>query len=374
MVVDHGVIRWMADVPPDILGYPYSSSDPLSLLNFLTIARRPIPNLLPSNIEKSLEIASIPLQHAGAGFLIRSAELRDRIETFVDHVENLMELLGKYQDRYTIGMQVLSRCKNAKYSRSCLLEVDAFHKIKLSEDDFAPRPIYNLSNGKTGRMTITAGSQILTSPHEVKKCIRSRFDGGKIIEIDFSALEPRTALAIMGSELAQIPDIYTHIGSLFSPPLDREKAKQVTISFLYGATKGTIRHLVDGGPEIDGELDKLKVMFGFDEIVDNAIAEVKRQGFFRNHAGRPIFPQSSKRGLLFNNFCQSSAVDVALSGFSALLDEMSVSCLAEPLYFIHDALILDVPATELDLVKEKCAYLPTYLGINFPTKVKILHN
>ena len=305
---------------------------------------------------------------------MRPEELRTRIVEFVAEMDKLLLPLLPYLETYARGMKVLAKCQDAKYSVSHLKIADPGRKINLNRDGYAPRPIYNLSNGKTGRMTIVSGSQMLTAPREVKECIRSRFEGGAIVEIDYSALEPRTALAIIGSDLALSADIYEHVAGIFSPRLSREKAKQVTISFLYGAAKSTIRHFIDATSSIDAELDGLRELFGFDEIVNSAITEISENGFFRNHAGRPISPQSSKRGLLFNNFCQSSAVDVALSGFSHLLKYIEDNLGAIPLYFIHDALILDVPPGDLDALKDASAHLPTYLGVDFPTKIKILHN
>jgi len=375
ILVDDGVMSWCDEIPPKILGYPFQGSHPMALTRFLTIGNREIPALLPTNIEKSLTVSGIPLEQAGASFLLRPGELQKNIDVFIRDVENCLEPLRSYQETYVRGMSVLDQCRPALYSSSALSTLSDGKKIVIDSSGFAKRSIYNLSGGKTGRMTIQTGPPILTCSRAIKECIRSRFVGGKIVEIDFSALEPRTALAMIGSPLAEVPDIYTHVASLFSPVLSREIAKQVTISFLYGAAKSTIKHLVGEQISLDTNLNKLKDVFGFATVVSTAVQEIKSHGFFKNHSGRPIYPQSNKHGLLFNNVCQSSAVDVALSGFSNLLADMTTSNMRSvPLYFIHDAMILDVPPDELAVVGEKSLTLPTYFGLNFPTKVKILHN
>lgn len=375
LLVINGSIAWSDILPDDALGYALPDFHPRALSRFLTIAGRPAPKLLPENIEKSLLVSQIPLAHAGASYLLRPQNLRKCVDQFVTQVEGLLEMLSQYQKTYITGAMTLAQCQPAKYSRECLERLNVGKKIILDREGFATKSTYSLSDSKTGRMTVVAGPQILTCSRDVKKCIRSRFTGGSIVEIDFSALEPRTALAVIGSPLATSPDIYAEVAQLFSPALSRDIAKQVTISFLYGAAKNTIRHLVGAVDQIDEPLNNLRQMFGFDAIVDRGIAEIREQGFFRNHAGRPIFPQSSKRGLIFNNFCQSTAVDVALSGFSRLLNYIAEKeCSAVPLYFIHDALILDVPPDEVELIQGEGKLLQTYLGINFPTKIKILHN
>jgi len=373
LLVDGAEVSWVDDVPYGILDYASCEHD--SLLNFLAVLDDvEIPELLPENIRETLEITGIPRSCSGAGFLLRAKELHGLIHSFVSKIAPLVEILEPYQKTYFRNAKVLSKCQDALYSPARLKVVDTMQKITLNRDGFASHPVYNIGKGKTGRMSVVKGSQILTCPREVKECIRSRFEGGKIVEIDFSSLEPRTALAVMGSSLAESPDIYSHVGDLFSPPLSREKAKQVTISFLYGAAKSTIQNLIGRPDKIETQLAALHKMFGFNEVVDNAAGQVVEFGFFRNHAGRPIYPQSSKKGLLFNNYCQSSAVDVALSGFSYLLEYVEQNTRAVPLYFIHDAIILDVPPDDYDKIEKESKFLPTYLGINFPTKIKTLHN
>jgi len=375
LLVSSKNLQWVEKIDPHILGYAYSKFHPFSLSSFLRISAESTPHLLPENIRKSLDICNISFEQSGAGFLMRPAELQKRIVDFVEEVGCLFEPLLPYLETYVQNIEVLSRCLPAHYSVELLKEVNHAGKITLDESGHAPKPIYSLSHSKTGRMTIVGGAQILTTPRELKHCIRSRFKNGTIIEIDYSALEPRTALAVIGSGLASSPDIYEHVAKIFSPGLPRETAKQVTISFLYGAAKNTIRRLIGTSKDIDSELQKLKKLFGFEKIVTQAEIEIQKNGYFKNHAGRPIRVDSIKRGLLFNNFCQSTAVDVALSGFANLLDEMQATNFqAVPLYFIHDAIILDVPAEELDRLEKISFSLPTCLGIDFPTKMKILNN
>ena len=44
---------------------------------------------------------------------------------------------------------------------------------------------------------------------------------------------------------------------------------------------------------------------------------------------------------------------------------------ARPLCFIHDAILIDSPTEEIDCLSQMSEELPTYLGINFPTKITI---
>jgi hypothetical protein len=222
-------------------------------------------------------------------------------------------------------------------------------------------------------MSVISGLNVLTLEKGFKSKLKSRYENGKIVEIDYSALEPRVALAVSESPLALVTDVYTEIGDMIGLS-DRGTVKQLIISFLYGAGNATMRRLTNLS---DRELsDRLKIMsklFKRAEIVRSLRKQLAKTGYFVNHAGRPVFPGSEKEGLLFNNYCQSSAVDVALSGFATLLQNISAEEMkSTPLCFIHDAILLDVPEEEIENLRKFSAKLHTYMGIEFPTKLTVI--
>ena len=58
--------------------------------------------------------------------------------------------------------------------------------------------------------------------------------------------------------------------------------------------------------------------------------------------------------LLISYYVQSSCVDTVLLGFSHLCDRIK-SLGAQPIYVIHDALLIDVPNSSIDDFMEICA-------------------
>jgi hypothetical protein len=222
-------------------------------------------------------------------------------------------------------------------------------------------------------MSVISGPNVLTMQKDVKQKIASRFPGGKIVEIDYSALEPRVALAVAESNFASSGDMYSELGNVIEIS-DRAVAKQLIISFLYGAGFSTMCRLTGlSDLQLAGKINELKKIFRQDVIVEKIKLDLKDKEYFYNHAGRPIFPTSDRFGVLFNNFCQSTAVDVSLSGFSALLTNMQQAGLsAQPVCFIHDAVLIDTPAEEVDTLSQMSRKLPTYLGIDFPTKLTVV--
>jgi len=369
LAVTEDTLQWCNTPPPDFLQED-TSTGPGTVGAYLKILNKEI-NFLPSELESSLLAAKIPTLQAGLCHILRPQEFRDLLTYYTKRVNKTIYNFKRYIPTYLRNCTVLSKCTPAKFDLECLKHYD---KLNLNTDGFAPTPIYDLAGTKTGRMRVVGGTQVLTMPREIKRFIRSRYKDGVVVEIDFSALEPRTALCIAQSNFADSDDIYLKIAEIFGG-ISRDVAKQITISFLYGAAPNTVRRLAGHVENFDEKLKSLREIFGFESIVEKALDEINTNGFFYNHAGRPLNPQSDKKGLIYNNFCQSSAVDVALSGFSNMLEQFQDKCPSViPLFFIHDALILDLKSEDLSIVGEISRGINTYLNVKFPTKLKILNN
>jgi len=324
-------------------------------------------NFIPSEIINTLSVCNIPIHKAGLSYLVRKQELNDILELHKRNVDIAIGVMGEYIKIYSDNIHTLNSCSPCRF-------LTTVEDIDITPEGFADPVKYNTVT-KTGRMSVVSGPSFLTMKKDTKSKIISRFQNGKIIEIDFSALEPRTALAIAGSEFAESDDVYAVVGDILGIN-SRPVAKQATISFLYGANITTISKLIDMPlKSLRPKLNYLKQIFKYDEIISKIHAELKANAYFKNHFGRVIFPDSNRDGVLFNNFCQSSAVDVALSGFASLLkqikDKNMNTC---NVCFIHDAVLLDVPESEIEALKLMATKLPTRLGINFPVKLKIVDN
>ena len=340
-------------------------SSPGTLSSFCRVLNVDL-NVVPDDIAKSLAVVDIPESMAGLTHIMRPVDLAKQLSQHREIVGDVFSKCGGYVERYIQNIATLNSCLPMKFKT-------APEGVQIDSGSFARRVVYDTSLTKTGRMKVVSGPNVLTLKKEFKQLLCSRHNDGLIVELDFSALEPRTALAVNGKDFGA--DIYSIIGDDLGIN-DRNVAKQVIISFLYGAGVRSICRLSGiGASTLEPKLKKLKKIFMFDKAVAAIRAQCTAQGYFYNHAGRPIFPASDKPGLLFNNFAQSSAVDTALSGFASLFEMIrEKNLLTVPICFIHDAVLLDVPCTELEDIKAMSAKLPTYLGIDFPTKLKVVNN
>ena len=69
-------------------------------------------------------------------------------------------------------------------------------------------------------------------------------------------------------------------------------------------------------------------------------------GRIKNFFGRPIKPSSARDSLLYNNYIQSTGVDVALLGFGQILDKAPSR--VRPIFFIHDAMLVDIHPDDIE--------------------------
>lgn len=205
--------------------------------------------------------------------------------------------------------------------------LDSFLPIKFNECE----KIRYTHGTKTGRLRVDSGPKVLTVSKQHRRVLTSRYPGGKIVSIDFISLEPRLALFTVGKSVRG--DVYDEISRVSGEP--RAKTKIATLSFLYGAGAS------------DGVSEKLRrhvrEYFNVRELHKRIEESSGRNGY-----GRPLDVDEDR--LLIPHWVQSTAVDVCLLAFSELAERLSG--IADPLFLVHDAMFLDVPAENTERLSE----------------------
>ena len=208
--------------------------------------------------------------------------------------------------------------------------------------------IYSTVNTSTGRMTIEKGPQILTAPKEVRNFLVSKYPAGKVIQADLISLEPRVGRLLTGGSVER--DVYESIGKeLFQGKLSREQVKKSLLCAMYGAGQRTLKSLLPPGTKVKEVTESLRKYIDFYEVVRSKRVELRENGQMKNYFGRPIVPSSDRDSVIYNNWLQSTAVDIALLSFEKLIEKMSF---ADPVFLIHDAILFDVPGEYLDKAEE----------------------
>lgn len=228
---------------------------------------------------------------------------------------------------------------------------------------------YSMSGTVTGRLVVTEGPNILTLPASVRSCIRSKYERGKVLQIDLVSAEPHLALLMVSKEVPK--DIYSHISEkVLENSVSRSQSKLVTLSSLYGQSASNLKKSLPDHINARDVIKKTKEYFHTDKLRSMLLTQIKTDRF-RNVLGRPIFLEESRKDLIISYFLQSSIAELSLVLFSKFSRERRSVI---PYYMIHDALIFDADETTAsDLLASKVLDIE-YGGWKFQAKVTCLDN
>jgi len=243
---------------------------------------------------------------------------------------------------------------------------------------------YGQTSTSTGRFNSSSPNlQQLPSRKEQGKEIReafvSRFPGGKILAVDYSQAELRI-LAHMGQEKVFIKayqnkeDVHTSVASevVFEVPRDKVTPEQRTIvktinfGLLYGMrAKKLAKTLNISVEEATAIMEKyMAKMIGLKKFLDNARSYLAINGYTENFFGRrryipKIFSndqldQWSAEREGANNIIQSTNADIIKIAMIRIQDMLERNRYKTKMIMqVHDELVFDVPADEIDTVKNK---------------------
>lgn len=320
------------------------------------------PSFLSEEQIKAFSILGIEKEIIPAVYVYQQdkfkTKLDDNIRRSSEAIQSLLE--SGYMETFHKEQEVLRGMSRGKIRYEDLLKFfknksngkrigdSVLNSFKPDSSGFMKKAVYSTVGTSTGRMTIDSGPQILTAPKEVRNFLVSKYPGGKIIQADLISLEPRTGRLLTGQHVDN--DVYSSIGkNLFQNKLSRDQVKKSLLCAIYGAGTRTLRSLLPPDIKAEEVVESLKKYINFQEVVDSKKKELKENGKMKNHFGRPVTPSSDREAVIYNNWLQSTSVDIALLSFRKLLSKMSF---ADPVFLIHDAILLDVPAKYLKDAEE----------------------
>lgn len=206
-----------------------------------------------------------------------------------------------------------------------------------NRDSLCKKTYYNLVNNISGRLTVKSGPSILTLPKRHRKILDSRFSNGEVLSLDFSSLEPRFCLSLIGKQIKG--DLYDEIKNVLGLDVDRIIIKRAVISVLYGAHYTSLKGLSESRAK--DVFHNVKEFFELDKLLEFA-TNIDDNGLRKNYFGRPLWNlEEQKENILINNYVQSSAVDLALSYFTNLVNKLDTKNFV-PIFVLHDAIIFDI--------------------------------
>jgi DNA polymerase I-like protein with 3'-5' exonuclease and polymerase domains len=219
---------------------------------------------------------------------------------------------------------------------------------------------------------VKSGPQILTLKREHRDLVVPSMPNGKIMYVDFAALEARVLLYEAGGQCSDV-DLYGMIArDLFGGTVSRDAVKLAVISELYGSGKHTLGETLQiSGDPLDRFIAKIKGFFKTNDLKARVKDQYVKLGYIRNRHGRMVKIDEPIDRIFVNSYAQSTGVDVSLLGFNELLKSLKhTKC--RPLFVLHDALIVDVPEESVDeLMQIESVKVPGYVQ-SFKLKVQMM--
>lgn len=285
---------------------------------------------------------------------------RTFVKGIVDQVVVAMAKLpvNYFRGTWVPGNAVIRSLKPAKVDATIfqrLVEarvgnVAAVRTFAPDHEGFAEPVAYDRFGTLTGRLTVVKGPNILTLKREHRDMLVPSTSDGCIVSVDFAALEARVVLYEAGKSCSE-PDLYGVISRELG--CDRKAVKGAVISELYGSSRFALgKALGINGKELNAFVKKVRASFNTPELLKRIKSQFYATGKITNRYGRPVTIDEPQDNIFMNYYAQSTGVDVTLLGFNKIIERLAKEASGiRPLFLLHDALFLDVPACHVPLVE-----------------------
>lgn len=226
--------------------------------------------------------------------------------------------------------------------------------------------------------------------YPIKRMFVTRFEGGALLQMDYSSLESRVlALAAGDDEMTQAfldnGDIHKETASItYGIPIEkvtndmREMAKAVTFGIAYGETPFSF------APKHDMSVQEAEDVFekyfqnkpNVKAFIDRTHEQVKRDGFVETLHGfrrnlRDVYSQDRSK----QNEALRQSVNTKIQGSGAFLTNSSVIYIhkwleqnnlrSKIILTVHDSIVIDCPPEEVHIVAQAARYIMENLPIDW---------
>lgn len=335
----------------------------------------------PTQFVNMMATVSPDMSHVPWQRVMPVAAHRAFVKKIVDQVVVAMATAhtGFYRNTWVPGNKVLTSLQRAKVNVPRFNElieqnvgnIRSVESFRPNSECYAKPVTYDRFGTLTGRLTVTSGPMILTLKREYRDMIAPSTPNGRIVSIDFAALEARVLLYEAGRRCDE-QDLYGMLARELG--YDRKSVKGAVISELYGSSKWALGNALGiSGKELNEFVKKIKGHFNTQVLLRRIKQQFVETGFIYNRYGRRVLIDEPADNIFINYYAQSTGSDVALLGFSKIVEKLSTAAPGvRPLFLLHDALILDVPGEQVnDVVEIKTVTVPGYVQA-WPLKVEVM--
>jgi len=205
---------------------------------------------------------------------------------------------------------------------------------------------------------------------EHRSALKSSFSGGKVMSLDFSALEARILLYESGGSCDE-SDLYTSLAHRLGG-IPRAVVKGAILAELYGSSKNSLAlSLGLSDSALNDFIKRIREVIDVRALLSRLRAQHSDLGYITNKHGRRIKVSRPQDNIFINYYAQSTGVDVSLLGFKSIVDSLG-SDGVRPLFVLHDALMLDVRGDRVSDVRSVVDVSVPGFEQKFPVKCEIL--
>lgn len=247
-------------------------------------------------------------------------------------------------------------------------------KFKKSSDGMPyVKLLYSNKRTITGRINCADrrfNPQMLAKDSYDRKMIVSRFNGGKIIVLDYVSFETKLALFFsqdeefikkfkdkdLHEETAKVIFKKTHTNTK-----ERSIGKSINHTLIYGGGEEVLKKILKEVPDVDGAIlrvrDFLSPIIEFSKQIQSSYDDM---GYIINSFGTIVKPQ--KNWATFSNFISAMAADILVEKLF-LIRNFFVNKKSKFIFQVHDSFIIDIHPDEHDLIKEIKSVLSSFTNI-----------
>lgn len=258
-------------------------------------------------------------------------------ETIQNYFLHLAQHEKNYLEVFSAILSFVKEMKSAKYDLDLLRSNSDFCKFDAFLDDLGncEAPKYNNTNSSTGRLTVLEGPNVLTANASFKSALVSSYQKGQVVQIDVVSAEPKIAWLEAGN--SPVKDVYQALATEeFENLIDRSAAKKAVLCALYGQSAAKLQEQLPKTMHAIDVIEATRRRLGY----RNLLERLQKSEKISNAFGRPLRVSNSDQGpLIVSHYLQSTAAEACILAFKDFCSRFSGSC--DPIYIIHDALIVD---------------------------------
>ena len=329
----------------------------------------------------------------------KEEKIECKIKSFYSFNFNLKKIfpfiLSTLYNQEQLTLEEYNFC-NRLYQKDVITEWlsnrEIFYNTELFEQTYKVKNIKSLKRKSSNKKALTGriycvddyNPQVLPKDGDKRKCIVSKFEGGKILVFDYDAFELKISMYLTQNkeyiEKFKNKDFHEEAAKIIYQKEivssdERHFGKIINHPIIYGVGKEKLNSLLKDFKDSEKIVKNIK--FGLLKPILDKESEIKNiykeSGYLINSFGTIIKPQ--KEWAVFNNFIQTIAADIAVEKLYEIKRYFEQKSLKSGFIFqVFDSFVFDLHPDEHYIIEELKSLLSIYKNFEFNVDYQIGNN